>query len=174
VKIIIISTSRSNKFTCRIICFTYIPLLPVWSRNGCSVFILSAFLHDDASSLHSVTFRTFLFDFLKCDMELGHGQRFRHISLWLHLLSHHMWKKQFADLAIEVKFSPVGRPQTNPSERFMKGIVIFFNIYCFQNHRRWPELLPEVENWLNHTMADSTGFCPVEIMFNELQPDLFK
>jgi hypothetical protein len=85
-----------------------------------------------------------------------------------------VWKKRLAELAIEVKFCPVKRPQANPSERCMKEIGKFFKIYCFQNHRKWPELLPDVEKWLNHTMADSTGFCPVELMFNESQPDLFK
>jgi hypothetical protein len=78
------------------------------------------------------------------------------------------WKKQFAD------FFPVRRPQANPSERFMKDIGKFFKIYFFQNHRKWPELLPKVQEWLNHTMADSAGFCPVELMFNESRPDLFK
>jgi hypothetical protein len=68
----------------------------------------------------------------------------------------------------------VRRPQANPSERFMKEIGKFFKIYCFQNHRKWPELLPKVEEWLNHTMEDSAGFCHVELMFNELRPDLFK
>lgn len=85
-----------------------------------------------------------------------------------------VWKKQLADLAIEVKFCPVRRPQANPSERFFKEIGAFFKICCFQNHRRWPELLPKVEEWLNHTRADSAGFCPVDLMFNESRPDLFK
>ena len=84
-----------------------------------------------------------------------------------------VWKRQLADLAIEGKFCPVRRPQANPSERFIEEIGKFFKICCFQSHRRWPELLPKVDEWLNHTMADSAGFCPVELMF-ELLPDLFK
>jgi hypothetical protein len=76
-----------------------------------------------------------------------------------------MCKKQLDDLAIEVKFCPVRRSQANPSERFIKEIGKFFKNYCFQNHRRWHELLLKVEEWLNHTMADFAGFCPVELMF---------
>lgn len=34
--------------------------------------------------------------------------------------------------------------------------------------------MPKVEEWLNHTMADSNDFSPVELMFNETRPDLFK
>jgi hypothetical protein len=56
-----------------------------------------------------------------------------------------VWKKRLAEQAIEVKFFPVRRPQANPSERFMKEIGKFFKIYCFRNHRNWPELLPKVE-----------------------------
>jgi len=37
-----------------------------------------------------------------------------------------MWKKQLADLAIEVKFFPMIRPKANPIERFMKEIRNFF------------------------------------------------
>lgn len=66
------------------------------------------------------------------------------------------------------------RPQANPSERFIKEIGTFFKICCFQNHRRWPELLRGVEEWLIHTMADSAGFCALELIFNVSRPDLFK
>jgi hypothetical protein len=48
----------------------------------------------------------------------------------------------------------VRRPQANPSERFTKKIGKFFKMYCFQNNRKWPESLPKVEEWLNHTMAN--------------------
>ena len=34
--------------------------------------------------------------------------------------------------------------------------------------------MPKVEEWLNHTMADSTGFYPVQLMFSESRPDLFQ
>ena len=56
-----------------------------------------------------------------------------------------MWKKQLADLTIEVKFSPVRRLKANTIERFMKEIGNFFKIYSFQIFRKWPELLPKRE-----------------------------
>jgi hypothetical protein len=56
-----------------------------------------------------------------------------------------VWMKQLADLAIEVKFCPVRRLQADPSGRFIKKVGTFFKICCFQNRRRWPELLPKVE-----------------------------
>jgi hypothetical protein len=79
-----------------------------------------------------------------------------------------------AKLAINVRFSPVRHPQANPSERCMREIGKFCRIYCHQAHKKWPELLPKIEEWLNGTASDSTGYSPVELMYDEPRPDLFK
>ena len=85
-----------------------------------------------------------------------------------------MCKKQLADLAIEVKFSVLRRSQGNPSERFMKETGKYVKIHCFKNYRKWPQLLPKVEECLNHTMTNFNDFSSVELMFNETRPDHFK
>jgi len=56
----------------------------------------------------------------------------------------------------------------------MREIFKFCKIYCSQNHRKWAELLPEIEEWLNTTVADSTSFTPVELLFQAKKPDLFE
>jgi carboxylesterase type B len=33
--------------------------------------------------------------------------------------------------------------------------------------------LPQIEQWLNKTVASSTGYAPVELIFNAQKPDIF-
>jgi hypothetical protein len=56
----------------------------------------------------------------------------------------------------------------------MREISEFCKIYCSQNHRKWAELLPKIEEWLNTTVADSTGFTLVELLLEAKKPDLFE
>ena len=78
-----------------------------------------------------------------------------------------------AEHNVQVRFTPIRHPQANPSERCMREISKFCKIYCSQNHIKWAELLPKIEEWLNATVADSTGFTPVELLFRAKKPDLF-
>jgi len=52
--------------------------------------------------------------------------------------------------------------------------LYFVKLYCSQNHRKRAELLPKIEEWLNTTVADSTGFIPVELLFQAKKSDLFE
>jgi len=85
-----------------------------------------------------------------------------------------LWRKKLAEQNIQTRFTPIRHPQANPSERCMREISKFCKIYCSQNHRKWAELLPKIEEWLNTTVADSTGFTPVELLFEARKPDLFE
>ena len=76
------------------------------------------------------------------------------------------WKGKLPGLEVEVRFAPVRHPQSNPSERIMNDLSKFCRIYCHQNHRRWADLLPQIEQWLNKTVDSSTGYAPVEIIFD--------
>jgi transposase InsO family protein len=67
------------------------------------------------------------------------------------------WRKKLAELGVKVKYTPIRRPQSNPSERVMREIGKFCKIYCNKSHKIWPELLSEIERWLNGTVSDSTG-----------------
>ena len=84
------------------------------------------------------------------------------------------WKGNMAAHGVKVRYSAVRHPQSNPSERFMREIAKFCKIYCHENHRKWAELIPYIERWINTTVATSTGFAPVELMMKADKPNLFE
>jgi len=47
----------------------------------------------------------------------------------------------------------------------MREIGKFCRIYCHDNHKKWAELLPHIERWMNHTVASARGYTPNELMF---------
>jgi hypothetical protein len=85
-----------------------------------------------------------------------------------------VWRKSLGDLNIIVKYSPIRHPESNPSERFMRELGKFFKIYCSRSQKRWPELIPHIEEWLNSTVSASTGFVPVQLMFGAPRPNPFE
>jgi hypothetical protein len=62
----------------------------------------------------------------------------------------------------------------------MREIGKACRIYCETNHKKWPELIPYIEAWLNKTTLDATRFTQHEMMyggeaqrlFGELLPSL--
>jgi len=60
-----------------------------------------------------------------------------------------------------------------PNGSLAKELSKFFRIYCHENHKKWAELLPSIEEWLNKTVASSKGFSPLELMFVCRKPSLF-
>lgn len=63
-----------------------------------------------------------------------------------------LWRRRLAEFDIEAVFSPIRHAFSNPSERYLKEVGKFCRIYCQQNHRKWPELLSQMEDWLNDTI----------------------
>ncbi|GFG35255.1 hypothetical protein Cfor_00312, partial [Coptotermes formosanus] len=59
-----------------------------------------------------------------------------------------LWKRAMQENDIQVRYSVVRHPQSNPCERFMKEISKFCRIYCYQNHKKWAELTPHIKAWL--------------------------
>lgn len=84
------------------------------------------------------------------------------------------WKGTLKDMGIETKFSPIRHPQSNPSERVMRGLGTYFKTYCHEAHKKWPELVAYAERWINSTTSAATGYTPVELMFDDPTPDLFR
>jgi hypothetical protein len=85
-----------------------------------------------------------------------------------------LWQRTLSSLNIQVKFSPIRHPQSNPSERVMRELAKFCRIYCEKAQRKWPELISHMEEWMNTTVSGSTDYCAVELMFDETKPDLFR
>jgi hypothetical protein len=50
----------------------------------------------------------------------------------------------------------------------------YFKIYCHETHKKWPELVPYIENWLNSTIHQSSGYAPIELLTGYTKPVLFR
>ena len=84
-----------------------------------------------------------------------------------------VWTKRLKEQGVYTRFLPIRHPKSNPSERVTRELSKFFRIYCHENHKKWSELLPYIEGWLNKTVASSTGFTPLELMFGCSKPSIF-
>jgi hypothetical protein len=54
----------------------------------------------------------------------------------------------------------------------MRELGKYFKIYCHKTHKKWPELVPYIENWLNSSVNESTGYAPMELLSGD--PRLLK
>jgi len=88
--------------------------------------------------------------------------------------SHHYGGKSWLSTTCRFDLKLLRHPQANTSERCMGEISKFCKLFCSQNHRKWAEVLPKIEEWLNTTVADSTGYTPVELLFQAKKRDLFE
>ncbi|KAF4521122.1 hypothetical protein B566_EDAN011939 [Ephemera danica] len=64
---------------------------------------------------------------------------------------------------IQVRYSSVRCPSSNPAERVMRELGRIFRAYCHQKHTSWVRMLPQIACWMNITMHDSTGCTPFEL-----------
>lgn len=83
------------------------------------------------------------------------------------------WKKTLTDLGILIKYTPIRHPASNPTERIMRELGKYFRIYCEEAHKKWPELVPYIQNWLNSSITDTIGYAPVELLGGNPRPDIF-
>ncbi|PNF18243.1 hypothetical protein B7P43_G16458 [Cryptotermes secundus] len=81
------------------------------------------------------------------------------------------WQKALAELGIQCKYCPIRHPESNPTERIMRELGKYFKIYCHETHKKWPELVPYIENWLNSSVSSSTGYDPMELLGANPRPD---
>jgi hypothetical protein len=84
------------------------------------------------------------------------------------------WSRQLQQQEVEIRFTPIRHPESNPSERCMRELSKFCRIYCNENHRKWAELLPHIENWMNNSVCSSTGYTARELMYSTERPNIFK
>ena len=62
------------------------------------------------------------------------------------------------------KHTAVYHPQSNQAERVMRELGRIFRTYCHAKHSEWPLCVQKIENWLNCTTNESTGFTPYELI----------
>jgi hypothetical protein len=71
------------------------------------------------------------------------------------------WRKALSELNIDVKYSPIRHPESNPTERVMRELSKYFKIYCHTAQKQWPELVPYISEWLNPSASGTTGYSPI-------------
>lgn len=67
---------------------------------------------------------------------------------------------------VDIVYSSIRHPQSNPVERCMKEIGRLLRTYCHQQHGSWAEAVPLVNEFLNMQIHSSTGFAPSELVEN--------
>ena len=84
------------------------------------------------------------------------------------------WSRQMQQHGVDICFAPIRHPESNPSERCMRELSKFCTMQCNENHRKWAELLPHIENWMNKSVCSSTGYSPTELMYGTERPNVFR
>jgi hypothetical protein len=56
----------------------------------------------------------------------------------------------------------------------MRELGKYFRIYCHTTHKKWPELVPYIQDWLNSSVSESTGYAPIELLDGKPKPDIFR
>jgi len=83
-----------------------------------------------------------------------------------------MSKKKLSGLDATARYSPIRQAESSPAERVMRETGKYCKIDCHTTQKKWPELIPKIESWLN-TTSGLTGFTPVDLMFNDIRSDVF-
>lgn len=78
-----------------------------------------------------------------------------------------LYLEAMQELGIIVGHTSSYFPQGNPVERANREIGRLLRSFCHAQHTRWPNVLPDVQEWINHAVHDSTGFTPMEIHFGK-------
>ena len=77
------------------------------------------------------------------------------------------WKSKLGSLDIRVLSSSIRHPQSNPVERTMREIGRIMRTYCSSQHTKWTSYVKFVEDCINYTTHQSTGFTPFMLHFNK-------
>ena len=84
------------------------------------------------------------------------------------------WRQTLGWEGIIPKHTAVYHPQSNQAERVMREIGRIFRAYCHSKHTEWPLYVKKVEEWLNSTTHDSTGFTPYELIKGSRPPRILE
>lgn len=80
----------------------------------------------------------------------------------------HTWKNSLEAQGLKVLFSSIRHPQSNPVERSMREIGRILRTYCSGQHTKWAKYVKFVEECLNLTIHQSTGYTPHQLHFNKM------
>ena len=78
------------------------------------------------------------------------------------------WKARLEGLGVTVLFSSIRHPQSNLVERQMREVGRILRTYCSGRHTNWAKYVTFVQDCINFTTHQSTGFTPHYLHYNEL------
>ena len=77
------------------------------------------------------------------------------------------WKTRLEALGIQVLYSSIRHPQSNPVERSMREIGRILRTYCSERHTNWDTHVSFVQDCLKFTTHQSTGFTPFYLHYGK-------
>lgn len=81
-----------------------------------------------------------------------------------------LWTKELSAHGINVTFSSIRHPESNPAERIMRELSRLFRTYCHNQNSSWALHLSNIENLFNTLPHSSTGYSPHEIIYGTRPP----
>ena len=84
------------------------------------------------------------------------------------------WRQTLGWEGIIPKHTAVYHPQSNQAERVMREIGRILRAYCHAKHSEWPLYVQKIEDWLNCTTHESTGFAPYELVWGRRLPRILE
>lgn len=75
-----------------------------------------------------------------------------------------IWTESLDKKGIKTAFTSRYHPQANPVERYNREIGRLLRTYCANQHSKWPNMLKQIEFWLNRLRSDTTEATPIQIM----------
>ena len=70
------------------------------------------------------------------------------------------WRSKLEAMGVTALFSSSRHPQSNSVERTIRELGRIFRSYCADSHTKWARLMPFVQDCINITVHQSTGFTP--------------
>ena len=77
------------------------------------------------------------------------------------------WKKILNGNGIKTRHISVRNPRANITERVNKELGRFYRTFCDNNHKKWPNILQQIEDCYNKAVHSSTGYTPREILWGK-------
>ena len=85
-----------------------------------------------------------------------------------------IWRQTLGWEGIIPKHTAVYHPQSNQDERMMRELGRIFLAYCHAKHSERPMYEGKIEEWLNCTTHESTGFTPYELVKGTCLPRILE
>ena len=82
------------------------------------------------------------------------------------------WREKLESEGIEVVFSSIRHPQSNPTERIMRELGRMSRTFCREKQAAWAGYVEKIERIFNITTHYSTAFTPHELHFGKPVMDI--